>query len=92
MHIEPFIHEAYKKEWTKYEDLKEIFQHPKGQDHEEDDDNKVNYFLQDGLLYKLGKLCVPKGERIQLIKEGRMFKVTGLFCAREIVIKLQRYV
>jgi hypothetical protein len=39
----------------------------------------VDYHLQDGLLYKMGKLCVPKEERVQLIREAHTSKVVGHF-------------
>jgi len=32
------------------------------QSHVHDGDNTVDYHLQDGLLYRLDKICVPKGE------------------------------
>jgi hypothetical protein len=44
------------------------------------------------LLYKLDKLCVPKGERLQHIGEARTSKVAGHFGVRKIVVNLQRYV
>jgi hypothetical protein len=55
--MEPLTHDAYKEEYTKDEDLKEIFQQLQGQVHEEEGDSKANYHLQDGLLYTLKKLC-----------------------------------
>jgi hypothetical protein len=44
------------------------------------------------LLYKLDKLCVPKGEILQLIKEAHTSKVAGHFGVGKIVSNLQRYV
>jgi hypothetical protein len=51
-----------KRNTQKYEDFKEVFQQIQGQIYVEYDDNKDDYHLQDRFLYKLDKLCVPKGE------------------------------
>lgn len=49
------------------EDLKGVYQQLQEQKGQTD----VYFHLQDGLLDKMGKLCVPKEERIQLIRERR---------------------
>ena len=60
MHMEPFTHDAY----TKDEDSKETFQHLQGQFHVDKGDNRAYYYLHNGLLYNLYKICIPKGERL----------------------------
>ena len=55
-------------------------------------DSKANYHLQNGLLCKIDKLCVPKGERLHLIKEAHTFKVVGHFGVGKTIANLQRYV
>jgi hypothetical protein len=45
----------------------------------EEGDGKVYYHFNNGLLYNLDKLCVPKGERLQLNKEAHISKVAGHF-------------
>ena len=47
--------------------------------HMYDDDKTINYHLEVVLLYRLGKLCVPKGELLQLIKESHTSKVAWNF-------------
>lgn len=42
------------------------------------------------LPYKVDKLCVPKGERLQLIGEAHTSKIVGNFGLRKIVGNLQR--
>lgn len=61
MHMDIFIHDAYKEAHTKDEDFKEMFQQLQGESHVEYGDKKADYHLQNGLLYILDKLCVPKG-------------------------------
>ena len=53
-----------------------------------DGDNTVDYHLRDGLLYRLDKLCVPKGEHFQLIREAHTSKVAGHFGVGKIVANL----
>jgi hypothetical protein len=92
MHMDPFTHDAYKEAYTEDEDFKEVFQQLQGQIHIEEGDGKDDYHFQNGLLYKLDKLCVPKGERLQLIREAHTSKVAGHFGVGKIVSNLQRYV
>ena len=70
MHMDPFTHDAYKEAYLKYEGFKEVYQQLQSQIHVHDCDNKVDYHLQDGLLYMLDKLCILKGECLQLIREA----------------------
>lgn len=45
--------------------------------HEEECDSEAHQHLQDGFLYKLDKLYMFKGERLQLIKENHSSKVVS---------------
>jgi hypothetical protein len=72
--------------------LKEVFQKLQGQIHIDEGDKKSNYHLQNGLLYKVDKLCVPKGERLQIIKEAYTSKVARHFGVGKTIANLQRYV
>jgi len=55
-------------------------------------DRTIEYYLQDGFLYKLDKLCVPKGEQLQLIRGAHTSKVARNFYVGNTVANLQRYV
>jgi hypothetical protein len=44
------------------------------------------------LHYKLDKLCVPKGERLQLIREAHTSKVEIHFGVGKMVVNILRYV
>jgi hypothetical protein len=92
MHMEPFIHDAYKEAYTEDEDFKEVFKQLYGQIQVEERDNEADYHLQNGLLYKLDKLYVPKGERLQLIIEAHTSKVAEHFGVGKRIANLQRYV
>ena len=92
MHIEPFTNDVYKKAYLEDEDFQEVYQQLQSQSHVHDGNSMVDYHLQDRLLYKMDKLCVPKGERLQLIREAHTSKVAGNFGVEKIVANLQRYV
>ena len=51
-----------------------------------------DYHIQNGLLYRIDKLCVPKGEQQQLIKETGISKIAMHFGVGKTVGNLQRYV
>jgi hypothetical protein len=84
MHMDPFTHDAYKEACIEDEEFKEV--------HVEQGDSKVDYHLQNGLLYKLEKPYVPKGERLHIIREAHTSKVVGNFGVEKTFSNLQRYV
>ena len=90
--MEPFIHEAYKEEYTKDEDFNGMYQPLQGQHEQVDVDNKDDYHIQDQLLYNMGRIYVPKEERVQLTREACTSMVARHFGVGKIVANLQRYV
>jgi hypothetical protein len=89
MCMDPFTHDAYKEAYTK-DDFKEVFQQLQGQICVEEGDGKVDYHLQNGFLYNLKKLYVPKGERFQLTREAHTSKVARHFGVGKTVSNVQR--
>ena len=57
-------HDIYVEQYDFDEDFKDVFQKLTHGAHVE------NYFLQGNLLYHLGKLCIPKSERVHVIREA----------------------
>eukprot|EP00253_Pinus_taeda_P004842 PITA_04842 len=92
MHMDPFTHDAYRETYSEDEDFTEVYQQLQSQSHVHNDDNIVEYHLQDGLLYRLYKLCVPKGDHLQLIREAHSSKVAGHFGVGKTVANLHMYV
>jgi hypothetical protein len=45
-----------------HEDFEVMFQKLQGKIHVEEGDSKNDYHIHNGLIYKLDKLCNPKGE------------------------------
>jgi hypothetical protein len=66
MHMEPFTHEAYKEEYVEDEDFKGCINNYK----EKRTNANVDYHLQDGLLYKMGKALCTKGRKSTTDKGG----------------------
>ena len=50
-----------------------------------------NFHLQDGLLCRLGHICVPSSERVKLIWESHYSRVVGHFDIKKIVVMLQKH-
>jgi hypothetical protein len=51
----------------------------------------ANFHLQDGLLCRLGHICVPSSERVKLIWEAHYSRVAGHFGVEKTVAMLQKH-
>jgi hypothetical protein len=47
--------------------------------------------MYDNLLYHLGKLCIPRDERVNVIREAHTSLISGHFGVSKIVAQLHRY-
>jgi len=57
------------------------------------EDSLGDFHLKDGILYKLGLLCVPSGSyKPQLIQKAYHSKVAGHFRIRKTIIHFKWYV
>ena len=70
--MEPFTHESYIEAYTKEVDFKEVYQQIRSQIDMDDGDNTIDYHLQNELLYRLDKLCVPKCKQVQLFRGSHL--------------------
>jgi hypothetical protein len=50
-----------------------------------------NFYLQDGLLCRLGHICVPSSERAKLIWEAHYNQVAGHFGIEKTVAMLYKH-
>ena len=89
LQITPFMHETYRELYLLDPEFKEVYSRllHSNKPHEGEE-----YCVKEGLLYKLDKLCVLEGERLQLIREAHTSKIAGHFGVGKIVANLQRYV
>ena len=73
LHNASLSFESYAEQYANDDDIKEIYAkltHGSQVD---------NYHLQGKLLYHLGKLCIPIGERVHIIREAHTSLVFGHF-------------
>ena len=52
---------------------------------------ELDYHVHDNLLYHLGKLCIPHGERVNIIREVHNSLIVGHFGVDKTVAQLHRY-
>jgi hypothetical protein len=50
-----------------------------------------NFYLQDGLLCRLGHICVPSSEKVKMIWEAHYSQMEGHFSVEKIVAMLQKH-
>ena len=77
--------ESYAEQYANNDDIKEIYAkltHGSQVD---------NYHLQGKLLYRLGKLCIPPGERVHVIREAHTSLVFGHFGVEKTLCHVQRF-
>lgn len=52
---------------------------------------ELDYHLHDNLLYHLGKVFIPQGERVNIIREAHASLIAGHFSVSKMMAHLQRY-
>jgi hypothetical protein len=83
----PIMHESYVEQYALDTDFKEVYETLCHSNHVEE----LDYHVHDNLLYHLGKLCIPQGERINIIREAHSSLIAGHFGVGKTVANLQRY-
>eukprot|EP00253_Pinus_taeda_P031869 PITA_31869 len=81
------VHESYTEQYTYDDDFKDVYANLSKGNHVEEND----YHLHNNLLFHLGKLCIPQGERISVIREAHSSLIAGHFGVSKTVVHLQRY-
>ena len=81
------MHEIYVKKYAFDNDFQDVYANlSQGKQVEE-----LDYHVHNKLLYHLGKLCIPQGERVNVIIEANTSLILGHFDVRKIMAHLQRY-
>ena len=75
--------ESYDEQYANDDDFKEIYAKLTHGSQVE------NYHLQGKLLYHLGKLCIPTGERVHVIQEAHSSLVSGHFGVEKTLCHVQ---
>ena len=69
----PLYHEIYKEQYDKDGDFKYVYN---ALNH---GNQQSNYDMNDNLLYHLGKICIPRDERVNVIREPHASLIYGHF-------------
>ena len=78
------LHENYNEQYALDNDFQDVCASlSQGNQVEE-----LDYHLHDNLLYHLGKLCIPQGERVNIIREVHTSLITGHFGVSKMVVHL----
>ena len=81
------MHEGYVEQYALDDHFKDVYAtFFQGNQVEE-----LDYHVHDKILYHLGKLCIPQGERVNIIREAHTSLIAGHFGVGKMVAQLQRY-
>lgn len=81
------MHESYVEQYALDEYFKDVYATLcQGNQVEE-----LDYHVHDKLLYHLGKLCIPWGERVNIIREAHTSLIVGHFGVGKTMVQLQRH-
>ena len=58
---------------------------------EENQVEENDYHMHRNLLFHLGNLCIPQGDRLSVMRESHLSLIAGHFGVRKIVAHLRRY-
>lgn len=81
------MHEIYIEQYFQDEDFKDVYATLSQGKHVED----LDYHVYKKLLYHLGNLCIPQGERLNVIREAHTSLIVGHFGVGKEVAHVQRY-
>ena len=81
------MYESYVEQYALDVDFKEVYATLCHSNQVEE----LDYHVHDKLLYHLGKLCIPQGERVNIIREAHSSLIVGHFGVGKTMANLQRY-
>eukprot|EP00253_Pinus_taeda_P030700 PITA_30700 len=79
------VHDSYIEQYASDDDFKDVYAILSKGNHVEEND----YHMHNNLLFHLGKLCIPQGERINVIREAHSSLSSGHFGVSKTVAHLQ---
>ena len=89
MQLDPFTRELLSEDYERDEDLRGVYEKIKERVVVLMEVNE--YQVQDRLLYKIGKLCIPRYRRVQLIREAHTSRVVGHFGVTKTMVNMKEY-
>ena len=69
----PLVHEIYIEQYAKDDDFKYVY------DALTHGNQQSYYYMHESFLYHLGKLCIPRDERVNVIREPHTYLIYGNF-------------
>jgi hypothetical protein len=81
------MHGSYVEKYSLDVYFKEVYVNLCHSNHVEE----LDYHVHDKILYHLGKLCIPQGERVNIIRETHSSLIPGHFGVSKTMANLQRY-
>ena len=82
MQNSPLAHNSYIEQYTHDEDFKYVYEYLMNGTQTE----KLNYHINDNLLYHLGKIYIPQSERVHVIRESHTSLISSHFSCRQDII------
>jgi hypothetical protein len=74
-------HESYVEQYTRDDDFKDVYM-------DLIHGNQLDYHVHENLLYHLGNLCIPRDERVNVIREAHTSLISGHFGVGKTVAQL----
>jgi hypothetical protein len=81
------MHESYVEQYALDVDFKNVYATLCHSNQVEE----LDYHVHDKLLYHLGKLCIPQGERVNIIRQDHSSLIASHFGVGKTMANLQRY-
>ena len=81
------VHESYIEQYALDVDFKDVYANLSEGNHVEEND----YHLHNNFLFHMGRLCIPQGERLSIMREAHSSLIAGHFGVRKTEAHLQRY-
>jgi hypothetical protein len=83
----PTMHDSYVERYALDVDFKEVYANFCHSNQIEE----LDYHVHDKILYDLGNLCIPQGERVNIIREAHSSLIVVHFGVGKMVANLKRY-
>ena len=82
-----YLHESYIEQQALDNDFQDVYENQSQGNQVEE----LDYHLPDNFLNNLGKLCIPQGEIVNIIREVHTSLIVGHFGVSKMVAHLQKY-